>query len=399
MSHIGEFKITGLAGRRGIYQHKLNRDLNIFYGLNGSGKTSLLRILDSAMSGDADILRIVPFELAEVTIYSIRYNREFVRTISKDEILGEALAKKRRVRRSPTPTVEIEEAVETRYQLEFAQLEKKVRWKVKPSKPDTSEAHWGHTYLPTWRLYPGSDLYAPVRVVEPGFTVEREYDLDRFFARRLEELWSRYSNQLLSEIQKIQEDGLASILKGILTPRKRAKRGRLMDPQVAFARVAAFLERQGSPGILGDPEVFERRYSSESQIRKIVEDINAIEQRIEQSKISRNRLEQLIRDMFSGNKKMVFKDTGINVETDQGQDISLASLSSGEKQILWIFILILLAEENTLLIDEPEISMHVDWQEKLLSGMQQLNSKAQIIAATHSPGIMAKIPDDKIFNL
>jgi hypothetical protein len=351
------------------------------------------------MSGEADILRIVPFESAEVTIYSINYQSEFVRTISKDEILGEPSTKKRGARRRPTPTVKIEEAVETHYPLGFPQLGKRVRWKVEPSEPDTSKVHWAHTYLPTWRLYPGSELYTPARVVEPGFTVEREYDLDRFFARRLEELWSRYSTELLSKIQKIQGDGLASILKGILTPPKRAKRGLLIDPQVAFTRVAAFLERQGSPGILGDPEVFNRRYSSEPRLKRIVEDINTIEQRIEQSRISRNRLEQLIRDMFSGNKKIIFKDTGIDVETDQGQDIGLASLSSGEKQTLWIFILTLLAEENALLIDEPEISMHIDWQEKLLSGMQQLNPKAQIIVATHSPGIMAKIPDDKIFSL
>lgn len=359
MSHIVEFKITDLVGRRGVYQHKLNRDLNVFHGLNGSGKTSLLRILDSAMSGDADILRIVPFESAEVTIYSIRYNSEFVRTISKDEILEEPSIKKRGTRRRPIPTVEIEEVVDTRYQSRLPLKEKRVNWKVEPSKADNPDTHWAHIYLPTWRLYPGSDLYTPLRGSEPGFTMEREYDLDRFFARRLEELWSGYSTRLLSEIQKIQADGLANILKGILTPPKPVKRGPLMDPQVAFTRVAAFLNRQGSPGILGDPEVFKGRYSTEPQIKRIVEDINTIEERIEKARISRNRLEQLIRDMFSGSKRIIFKDTGINVETDEGQAISLASLSSGEKQTLWIFIGTLLAEENALLIDEPEISMHI----------------------------------------
>lgn len=399
MSHIVEFKITGLVGRTGVYQRKLNRDLNVFYGLNGSGKTSLLRILDSAMSGDADILRIVPFESAEVTIFSIHYKREFVRTISKSEILGEPPTGEGKGQRPPIPTVTIEEAVETGHQLRLPSSEKEIRWKVEPSEPDTFKTQWIHTYLPTWRLYPDYDLYAPLLREKPGDTMEREYNWDRFFARSLEEIWSGYSNQLLSEIQKIQADGLASILKGILTPVKRAKRSPQIDPQVAFTRVSAFLERQGSPGILGDAEVFKSRYSDDAQFRKIVQDINAIEGNIEESRISRNRLEQLIRDMFSGNKQVVFKDTGIAVETDKGQDIGLASLSSGEKQALWIFIGTLLAEECALLIDEPEISMHIDWQEKLLSGMQQLNPNAQIIVATHSPGIMAEIPDDKIFSL
>jgi predicted ATPase len=172
-----------------------------------------------------------------------------------------------------------------------------------------------------------------------------------------------------------------------------------VDSETAYKRVAAFLQRQGSPGILGDREAFDKRYTTEPRIRTIVQDINTVEQRIEQSRLSRNRLEQLIRHMFSGNKKIVFEDTGIDVKADEGQNIGLASLSSGEKQALWIFILSLLAGENTLLIDEPEISMHIDWQEALLSSMRELNPNAQIIVATHSPGIMSRIPDEKNFGL
>lgn len=398
MSHIVEFEISGLAGRKDVYGQKLNRDLNVFFGLNGSGKTSLLRILDSAMSGDTEILRIVPFESAEVTIHSIEYQKEFVRTVSKGEISAKSPTEKRDTREHLIPTDEIKEMTEMSYQ-RYVLSEKSVRWKVRPSDPDTSMTSWSHSYLPTWRLYLGSEFYTPYLGGEPGFTVEREYDLDRFFARKLDELWARYSNRLLSQIQKIHEDGIASILWGLLAPPKRVKKSSQIDSKMTYQRVAAFLERQGSPNILGTLDEFESRYNKDTQIRRIAGNIETIERQIEQSKVSRNRLEQLIRDMFSGNKKIVFKDTGIDVETGEGQNIGLASLSSGEKQALWIFIAALLAGENTLLIDEPEISMHVDWQEQLLSGMQQLNSDAQIIVATHSPGIMAEIPDDRIFRL
>ena len=43
--------------------------------------------------------------------------------------------------------------------------------------------------------------------------------------------------------------------------------------------------------------------------------------------------------------------------------------------------------------------MHIDWQHKLLSSLQQLNPSMQLIAATHSPEIMADLPDDKIFRI
>jgi ABC-type cobalamin/Fe3+-siderophores transport system ATPase subunit len=56
MSHIVSFSVAGLVGRDDVYSKELNRDVNIFFGLNGSGKTSLLRILHSAMSNNGDIL-------------------------------------------------------------------------------------------------------------------------------------------------------------------------------------------------------------------------------------------------------------------------------------------------------------------------------------------------------
>lgn len=79
--------------------------------------------------------------------------------------------------------------------------------------------------------------------------------------------------------------------------------------------------------------------------------------------------------------------------------IALPFLSSGEKQLLFLLIETLVANVNTILIDEPELSMHVDWQKTLVRSMQLLNPNAQIILATHSPEIMADIPDDKIFRL
>ena len=43
--------------------------------------------------------------------------------------------------------------------------------------------------------------------------------------------------------------------------------------------------------------------------------------------------------------------------------------------------------------DEPEISLHVIWQENLLKGIRNLNENAQLIIATHSPDIVADFSD------
>ena len=52
---------------------------------------------------------------------------------------------------------------------------------------------------------------------------------------------------------------------------------------------------------------------------------------------------------------------------------------------------VLLQEGRNLIFiaDEPELSLHVLWQEKLLKALRALNENAQLIVATHSPDIVA----------
>ncbi|MEN8216126.1 MAG: AAA family ATPase [Pseudomonadota bacterium] len=65
------------------------------------------------------------------------------------------------------------------------------------------------------------------------------------------------------------------------------------------------------------------------------------------------------------------------------------NLSSGEKQILIILLTTLLQDkkEYILLMDEPEISLHIDWQRTLIKNIRQINPNCQIIIATHSPTV------------
>lgn len=94
-----------------------------------------------------------------------------------------------------------------------------------------------------------------------------------------------------------------------------------------------------------------------------------------------------------------FKNTGKVVNTEQsklqfkiGDEVleDNKRLSSGEKQFLIIMLTVLLQrkEECILILDEPEISMHLDWQRSLLNNIRALNPCCQIILATHSPGVI-----------
>ncbi|WP_457282169.1 AAA family ATPase [Polaromonas sp. P5_D5] len=69
MAHITEIKIDGLLGRKEPIQLKLNNQVNVFFGENGCGKTTLLKILDAALSRDAEAMNLLPVERAEVHIF------------------------------------------------------------------------------------------------------------------------------------------------------------------------------------------------------------------------------------------------------------------------------------------------------------------------------------------
>ncbi|HWW60633.1 MAG TPA: hypothetical protein VN181_04620 [Thermoanaerobaculia bacterium] len=85
MAQITEFEVTGLVGRRTPFRQQLNRDVNVFFGVNGSGKTSLLKILHGAMSSERRSLLNVAFSSASVAIFSSDNKREFIGTFDKSK--------------------------------------------------------------------------------------------------------------------------------------------------------------------------------------------------------------------------------------------------------------------------------------------------------------------------
>ena len=90
----------------------------------------------------------------------------------------------------------------------------------------------------------------------------------------------------------------------------------------------------------------------------------------------------------------------ITIKAKDGRQIDLEDLSSGEKQLLIILGEALLQENSyhIYIADEPELSLHVTWQEKLTSSISKLNPNAQILFATHSPDIVS-VFTDKVINM
>jgi len=81
--------------------------------------------------------------------------------------------------------------------------------------------------------------------------------------------------------------------------------------------------------------------------------------------------------------------SAVTVGTEGGRNYGLSSLSSGEKQILTMLYSASRSrfKSGTFLIDEPELSLHIDWQRQILRELMQQSENRQIIACTHSPEV------------
>jgi len=108
----------------------------------------------------------------------------------------------------------------------------------------------------------------------------------------------------------------------------------------------------------------------------------------------KERLESVLNKLFSESRKSIKINNGeiIIQWIDNNEHLTIPNLSSGERQLIYIMLKAANTSlENTiLLMDEPEISLHLSWQEKLIDSITQINPNCQLIIVTHSPAILMK---------
>ena len=100
--------------------------------------------------------------------------------------------------------------------------------------------------------------------------------------------------------------------------------------------------------------------------------------------------QDLVDELFTATAKTINRTSNEIFFEQYGETISPYMLSSGEKQILVIMLTALVQENKhfVMLMDEPEISLHIEWQQRLVNIIRKLNPNVQIILCTHSPAII-----------
>lgn len=135
------------------------------------------------------------------------------------------------------------------------------------------------------------------------------------------------------------------------------------------------------------------KYTASKKIERLIERIeNYNKQRESLVKRIDAFLETVNSFLCDTNKYIRFDTSGeISVRIGDKHEIRADSLSSGEGQLLILFTYLYFGfeprQEFVVMIDEPELSLHLKWQNQYVQSVIKANPSAQFIFATHAPEI------------
>lgn len=110
----------------------------------------------------------------------------------------------------------------------------------------------------------------------------------------------------------------------------------------------------------------------------------------QEATLAKKRFQDAIDSLFGETGKHIDRASNEVRIIQFDEELPLYKLSSGEKQML-IILLTALVEDNrhyALFLDEPEASLHFEWQQRLIGLIRDMNPNAQVILTTHSPAVI-----------
>jgi predicted ATPase len=104
----------------------------------------------------------------------------------------------------------------------------------------------------------------------------------------------------------------------------------------------------------------------------------------------KTRFQDIVDELFAETGKKIVRTENEIRFSQIGETLVPYQLSSGEKQMLAILLTVLVEDMQhyVLFMDEPEISLHIEWQKQLIDLILELNPNVQILLTTHSPAVI-----------
>jgi len=113
---------------------------------------------------------------------------------------------------------------------------------------------------------------------------------------------------------------------------------------------------------------------------------------------AKTRFQDIVDELFEETGKKIVRTENEIRFSQIGETLVPYQLSSGEKQILAILLTVLVEDNQpyVLFMDEPEVSLHIEWQKRMVDLCLELNPNVQIILTTHSPAVIMNGWLDKV---
>lgn len=364
--NIESIEVTGLNGRSDKIVGVFGPGVNILTGRNGAGKTSILKLLWYIVSGNIAIaLNEVNFQRAVVKtdLYQIAVNRISFNTCKVELTI---------------------EGQETEY-FEDGVEDEDTYWNAEDRPNQLLQEFGSSVFFPTFRRIEGgftltTQVTAPPPTRAATTAARRNPVEDGLLA-----LSRRLSNGAHYFVAAISTVDIVGLLLRQYT-----------DLSERFNRY----QQNTSQQIINTIKEYKSDPSDVTQINKANLVLDKIRMSIEEMDGERaaimTPIEQ-VRTVVQG----LFQHTGITFDRrlsfgDAASAVNSNVLSAGEKQMLSFICYNAFYEDCVMFIDEPELSLHVDWQRQLFPILQKQQSSNQFIVATHSPFIYSKYPENEI---
>lgn len=367
---IHQVETTGLLGRDETVKIDFNGDLNIATGRNGAGKTTLLKLIWYVVSGNIK-LALEEINFQKVTIYTDIY-RLTLHKIAND-----------------TCRAEFEKDGRVRVFEDERDEEGDIFYDARDTTSQYIQEFGKTLFFPTFRR------------IEGGFSIGsggRAQGQNALFnaARPKGELQEallsvsrRLSNSDHTFVTSISTVDIAELL---------------LRRYTEMSEEAGALQRQMSQDVIDrikdfKQETFEENMP-EGQAGEAVKVLDNIRSMIESADRNRNEIMAPLRAVEKLGSKLL-QHSGIQIGRrvsfgDAANAINSDALSAGEKQMLSFICYNAFSDDSIIFIDEPELSLHVDWQRLLFPTLLSQKKSNQFIIATHSPFIYSKYPDKEI---
>ena len=425
MDRILTLEIGGFRGSKSPIFFQFDPQVNFFIGRNGTGKTTLMNLLNYVLQGDFVALGRADFEYLNVKLIStnnrsrpqIKVNKEF-------EPDGDLIIVYRIFIRSKDKG-EI-------FRIKLSDLQSP--WRLRDSKnwplrlfgrsefSDSSSAiqnslkkligvSWISVHRGSMGVPDGGKLGVPdegdrkfsTPVDRKLYQVSRDFGayfstLDKAAADESDKFQQSYFLSLISpplvnsieNVSNINIDEETSSIEGMfkefnfdsIVYRKKLD----IFSQKLRTSLSNYMSNPKGP-ISGDQFLV---LTDAVRIHSAVGDWHSLIKRREIIYAPKNNFVQIVNELFYKKKLEIDSGNSPIFINEEGVIISIDDLSTGEKQMFIILSEALLQKHSTciFLADEPELSLHIEWQERLVPNLRRINPNAQIIFATHSPDIV-----------